>query len=145
MGNEVGFEAVGRIDSTLTTVGIWTKATSEEEIAQRMDRDPSDIRVRSIGQTSLESEAVLDAVDGEASGETNVSLEASAHPSDNPSSTPLPLALDKGIVYYLDNQKIVGILLFNLFNRSSLARQILLEQRGVNELGKCTRLFNIHE
>ena len=51
----------------------------------------------------------------------------------------------KGLVFYLKDGKIVGILLFNLFNRVNLAKEILKERRGVDEISKCVRLFNVEE
>jgi apoptosis-inducing factor 1 len=51
----------------------------------------------------------------------------------------------KGVVFYVKDRRIVGILLFNLFNRVNLAKAVLREGRGVDEISQCVRLFNVEE
>lgn len=51
----------------------------------------------------------------------------------------------KGVVFYVKDRRIVGILLFNLFNRVNLAKAVLQEGRGVDEISQCVRLFNVEE
>lgn len=51
----------------------------------------------------------------------------------------------KGIVFYIRNDKIVGVVLWNVFNRIQTARQILKEDRTYDDLNEVAKLFNIHQ
>lgn len=51
----------------------------------------------------------------------------------------------KGIIFYLRNDIVVGILLWNVFNRMSIARQVLKDQKKYDDLNEVAKLFNIHE
>lgn len=51
----------------------------------------------------------------------------------------------KGIVFYLQNDIVVGVVLWNVFNRMSVARQVLKDRRKYEDLNEVAKLFNIHE
>lgn len=51
---------------------------------------------------------------------------------------------DKGIVFYLKDDIIVGILLWNTFNRLNLARRILNEQKKYDDYNEVAKLFNLY-
>lgn len=51
---------------------------------------------------------------------------------------------DKGVVFYLRNKKIVGILMMNVFNRVRLARQILKDDRVHEDLADVAKWFSIY-
>lgn len=130
MGPEVGYEAVGLIDSTLTTVSVWAKnATSSPATAQL---DPSDVRIQPLGQSTLRSEPLQT---------ESESIESESTETEITPSSPY----EKGVVFYLKDQKLVGVLMFNLFNRSSLARSLLKEGYTVDNINRAIRLMNIHE
>lgn len=44
LGPEVGYEAIGRVDSSLPTVGVWAKASAEDTPRAAMSGDSSNIR-----------------------------------------------------------------------------------------------------
>ena len=158
MGPEVGYEAVGQIDSSLTTVGVWARARPFES-PKGTELDSSDIRVQSIGQTSIstaepkEKESTESLAEAPAqtvsSGPMDIEGEIVRNvpeiKSEPETSAEISPSYGKGVVFYLKDQKIVGILLFNLFNRVNLAKEILKEGRGVNEISRCVRLFNVDE
>jgi len=50
----------------------------------------------------------------------------------------------KGVIFYLKNDKIVGILLWNLFNRIGLARTIINQNKKYDDLNEVAKLFEIH-
>lgn len=142
LGPEVGYEAVGLVDSSLTTVGVWARAHSIES-PQGTELDTSDIRVQTIGQTSISTAepqfSQLNSEGGPAEIESDeIKTEISTSAEISPS-------YGKGVVFYLKERQIVGILLFNLFNRVNLAKEILKEKRSVDEISKCVRLFNVEE
>lgn len=130
MGPDVGYEAVGLIDSSLTTVSVWAKnATASPATAQL---DPSDPRLQSLGQSTIRS--AIDDSDKESTEE----------PPTNTEITPAS-PYEKGVVFYLKDQKLVGVLMFNLFNRSNLARSLLKEGFTVDNINQAVRLMNIHD
>lgn len=51
---------------------------------------------------------------------------------------------DRGVVFYLRDKKIVGILMMNVFNRVRLARQILKDDRLHEDLADVAKWFNIY-
>lgn len=51
----------------------------------------------------------------------------------------------KGIIFYLRDDKVVGIVLWNVFNRMSIARQVLKDERKYDDLNEVAKLFSIHE
>lgn len=51
---------------------------------------------------------------------------------------------EKGIVFYLKNDIIVGVLLWNLFGRLSIARRILNEQKKYEDYNEVAKLFNVY-
>lgn len=50
----------------------------------------------------------------------------------------------KGVVFYLKDDIIVGILLWNLFSRLTIARRILNEQKRYDDFNEVAKLFNIY-
>lgn len=132
LGKEVGYEAVGLVDSSLTTVSVWAKAGPEDQ-PSRAELDPSDVRIQAVGQTAVRSEAP--------------EAESAAHVDDKdttPAAEKIP-QYGKGVVLYLKDQRLVGVLLFNLFNRVALARSLIAEGFGADDINKAVRLINIHD
>ena len=158
MGPEVGYEAVGLVDSSLTTVGVWARARSTEN-PKGTELDSTDIRVQSIGQTSISTsepqnrnlnfDIPENSAETVSAGPPEIESEISALIPEIKIETEIPTELSpsygKGVVFYLKEKKIVGILLFNLFNRVNLAKDILKEGRGVDDVSRCVRLFNVDE
>lgn len=51
----------------------------------------------------------------------------------------------KGVIFYLRDDVVVGIVLWNVFNRMSIARQVLKDESKYDDLNEVAKLFNIHE
>ena len=51
----------------------------------------------------------------------------------------------KGVIFYLRESKIVGVVMWNVFNRMPIARRILKEGKSYDDLTEVAKLFNIHE
>lgn len=51
----------------------------------------------------------------------------------------------KGVIFYMRKDLVVGIVLWNVFNRMSVARQVLKDERKYEDLNEVAKLFNIHE
>lgn len=51
----------------------------------------------------------------------------------------------KGVIFYLQDKKIVGVLLWNVFNRINIARKLIAENKEYDDLNEVAKLFDIHE
>lgn len=144
LGPEIGYEAVGLVDAKLTTVGVWAEAASEDT-PKGADLDPSDIRAQPVGRITSRASAV--AVGGDdkdvafAKARTN-GLDRLKSVIASPVGEK---TYGKGVVFYVDDGRIVGVLMFNLFNRIELARDIIMKRTRVEELESIVDLFNINE
>lgn len=105
LGPKVGYEAIGIIDSSLSTVSVFAKKTEE--------------------QTK----------DGE--GKTTEKATQSKAKKDGDD-------FSKGVVFYLRDDKIVGIVLWNVFNRINTARAVIGEDKKFDDLNEVAKLFDIH-
>jgi len=113
IGPSVGYEAIGIIDSSLNTVGVFAKENPKNTSSVTNETDQN----TSISKQEFES------------------------------SNDKPIAendFNKGVIFYLKNDVVVGIVLWNLFNRMSIARQVLKSDRCYNDFNEVAKLFNIH-
>ncbi|TPX48044.1 hypothetical protein SeLEV6574_g02283 [Synchytrium endobioticum] len=109
LGPEIGYEAVGVIDSSLSTVGVWAKGNDQPRPPENAGEPAS-------------SSSVLP-VDGKPDEEYG-----------------------KGVVFYLSPEKqIVGVLMWNVFGKVPLARQIVKEKKAFAEINEIAGLFNVHD
>uniref|UniRef100_A0A3B4YQV9 Apoptosis inducing factor mitochondria associated 1 n=1 Tax=Seriola lalandi dorsalis TaxID=1841481 RepID=A0A3B4YQV9_SERLL len=51
----------------------------------------------------------------------------------------------KGVIFYLRDKVVVGIILWNVFNRMPIARKIIKDGEEHADLNEVAKLFNIHE
>lgn len=117
IGPSVGYEAIGIVDSSLKTVGVFAKGTPKEtsSLVNEIDQNTS--------TNKKDSNVELKSLNNESTTENGY---------------------NKGVVFYLKNDVIVGIVLWNLFNRMSIARQVLKSDRCYRDLNEVAKLFNIH-
>lgn len=104
LGPELGYEAVGIVDSSLPTVAVYLQDSNES--------------------TKNEEESIE-----EKSSEFVFSEE--------------PKDFKRGVVFYLKDEKVVGMVMWNIFNRISIARQVLKSNIGIDDLREVAKLFNI--
>ncbi|XP_025424278.1 apoptosis-inducing factor 1, mitochondrial isoform X2 [Sipha flava] len=114
IGPSVGYEAIGIVDSSLNTVGVFAKG------------NPKD--------TSLSTNKT----------DENTTINDTDTPAELESKNIFENNYNKGVVFYLKNDVVVGIVLWNLFNRMSIARQVLKSDRCYKDLNEVAKLFNIH-
>uniref|UniRef100_A0A8C1IAS7 Apoptosis-inducing factor 1, mitochondrial-like n=1 Tax=Cyprinus carpio TaxID=7962 RepID=A0A8C1IAS7_CYPCA len=105
LGPDVGYEAIGIVDSSLPTVGVFAKATAKDTPKAATEQSGTGIRSES------ETEAVA----------VTLKAETTAPPP------PVQQKEDygKGVVFYLRDNVVVGIVLWNVFNRMPIARKII--------------------
>ncbi|RXG54966.1 Apoptosis-inducing factor 1, mitochondrial [Armadillidium vulgare] len=123
LGPDVGYEAIGIVDSTLPTVGVFAKAT---------DKDTPKAVVEATGE-SLRSET-----------ESKAKSVSPSVGSSVPHSPQLGENYGKGIVFYLRDNIVVGIVLWNVFNRMPIARKIIKEGKSYDDLNEVAKLFSLH-
>ncbi|XP_047935100.2 apoptosis-inducing factor 1, mitochondrial isoform X2 [Anser cygnoides] len=127
LGPDVGYEAIGLVDSTLPTVGVFAKATAKDTPKSATEQSGTGIR-----------------------SESETEAEASEVPT-SPSASPMPHVpkqgedYGKGVVFYLRDKVVVGIVLWNIFNRMPIARKIIKDGEEHADLNEVAKLFNIHE
>ncbi|XP_016143716.1 apoptosis-inducing factor 1, mitochondrial-like isoform X1 [Sinocyclocheilus grahami] len=125
LGPDVGYEAIGIVDSSLPTVGVFAKATAKDTPKAATEQSGTGIR----------SESETEAVAGALTAETT--------------ATPPPIQQEedygKGVIFYLRDQVVVGIVLWNVFNRMPIARKIIKDGEQHADLNEVAKLFNIHE
>ncbi|KAK2816662.1 hypothetical protein Q7C36_022933 [Tachysurus vachellii] len=124
LGPDVGYEAIGIVDSSLPTVGVFAKATAKDTPKAATEQSGTGIR----------SESETEAVAG--------TLTPAA-------TTPVPPTSQenygKGVIFYLRDKVVVGIVLWNVFNRMPIARKIIKDGEEHADLNEVAKLFNIHE
>ncbi|XP_064422750.1 apoptosis-inducing factor 1, mitochondrial isoform X2 [Latimeria chalumnae] len=127
LGPDVGYEAIGIVDSSLPTLGVFAKASVKDTPKAATEESGTGIRSES------ETEAVASTVSKPAS--VPVALQAPQQGED----------YGKGVVFYLRDQVVVGIVLWNIFNRMPIARKIIKDGEEHADLNEVAKLFNIHE
>ncbi|KAG0356528.1 Apoptosis-inducing factor 1, mitochondrial [Podila minutissima] len=119
LGPHIGYEAVGILDSKLSTVSIWTKKPTVAEGDKEATDAPSD-----------------------------------AATAERATATPLPAEAvkvedkekyNKGLVLYLKDKKIVGLLMWNNFGKVEDARKILGQVYDTEKVEALVKPFGIHE
>ncbi|XP_018085131.1 apoptosis-inducing factor 1, mitochondrial isoform X2 [Xenopus laevis] len=128
LGPEVGYEAIGIVDSALPTVGVFAKATEKDTPKRAAEESGTGIR----SESEVTETGQVDDVKPPAS-----SLDfAPSQQGDN---------YGKGVVFYLRDNVVVGIVLWNIFNRMPIARKIIKDGEQHSDLNEVAKLFNIHE
>ncbi|XP_052412130.1 apoptosis-inducing factor 1, mitochondrial isoform X1 [Carassius gibelio] len=125
LGPDVGYEAIGIVDSSLPTVGVFAKATAKDTPKAATEQSGTGIR----------SESETEAVAGTLKSETTAT----------PPPTQQKEDYGKGVIFYLRDQVVVGIVLWNVFNRMPIARKIIKDGEQHGDLNEVAKLFNIHE
>lgn len=51
----------------------------------------------------------------------------------------------RGVVFYMKNDRVVGILLWNVSDKINVARQVIAEGKTMYDLNQVAKRFEIHE
>lgn len=134
---DVGYEAIGIIDSSLPTVGIFAKAT-EADTPKATTNGVSKKNESSTVQTEIDKKE-----------ETNLQNNTQSSSLENKDTNTVKGTpqhnFDKGVIFYLRDDVVVGIVLWNVFHRMSVARQVLARGTKYDDLNEVAKLFSIHE
>ncbi|KAF9904349.1 Apoptosis-inducing factor 1, mitochondrial, partial [Lobosporangium transversale] len=133
LGPHIGYEAVGILDSKLSTVSIWTKKPTVSDSAAVKEES---------GETK------------ESKTETTTAASEKEGKRERATATPLPAEAvkvedkekyNKGLVLYLKDKKIVGLLMWNNFGKVDDARKILGQVYDTEKVEALVKPFGIHE
>ncbi|XP_070615939.1 apoptosis-inducing factor 1, mitochondrial [Erythrolamprus reginae] len=127
LGPDVGYEAIGIVDSSLPTVGVFAKGTAKD--TPKSATEESGTGIRSESETELEAPE----------------LKVSAASLSTPQAPQQGEDYGKGVVFYLQGKVVVGMVLWNIFNRMPIARKIIKDGEEHSDLNEVAKLFNIHE
>lgn len=127
LGSAVGFEAIGLVDSSLPTVAVFAKQTPA-------DKDAKHLALNESGKEEESQQKLI-----------NSPRVTQINDNDDKDCTPIPESYDKGVLFYMQDDRIVGILLWNVFNRISIARKILSSDETFNDLNEVAKLFDIFD
>ncbi|XP_055709304.1 apoptosis-inducing factor 1, mitochondrial isoform X2 [Phlebotomus papatasi] len=97
LGSNLGYEAIGLVDSSLETVGVFARGDKEN------------------GTTSV--------------------VEGQGDPKED---------CKRGVIFYVRDKRIVGVLLWNLFNRINIARKVINEDVDTSDWNEVAKLFHIY-
>lgn len=118
LGPELGYEGIGLVDASLPTVAVF--ALPDKNIIKSDNlTDENREKVQ-----SLDSNKVLPSVECNEEEDCNY--------------------YGRGVIFYLKDKKVVGILLWNLFNRIGLARTIINQDTKYEDLNEVAKIFEIH-
>jgi len=133
LGPEIGYEAIGLVDAKLPTIGIWA-AASGADTPQAAVKGGSNIRA-GILPSSVAAEAA------EQPGKPADAIDRAAE-------EPAPVTkkgYGKGVVFYMRDNAVVGVVTWNIFNKMPLARKIIRSQKKYRDPNELAKLFKIHE
>ncbi|GFO47582.1 Apoptosis-inducing factor 1, mitochondrial [Plakobranchus ocellatus] len=122
LGPDVGYEAIGIVDSSLRTVAVFAMASEKDTPKAVVEETGEGLRseTEATASPTARSPNKLRSLDSEEYG--------------------------KGIVFYLnDKASVVGILLWNTFNKMPIARQVLRDGARNEDLYEVAKLFDIYD
>lgn len=126
LGPEIGYEAVGLIDSQLSTVSVWAKATPQDTPAAAASSEADSPRAAPAeNATGSGTEAAV-----EAKKQTPSSLQDEK--------------FGKGLVFYVRDQKVVGLVLFNVFGKVQEARDVINGGYTSDKIDGLVKQFDIY-
>ncbi|CEP07392.1 hypothetical protein [Parasitella parasitica] len=123
LGPEIGYEAVGLIDSQLSTVSVWAKATAQDTPAAAAASEAHSPRA-APAETATGS--VTEAV--KAANKTSIQNDK----------------FGKGLVFYVRDKKVVGLVLFNVFGKVQEARNIINGGYTSDKIDGLVKQFDIY-
>lgn len=117
LGPEIGYEGIGLVDSSLPTVGVFALPTKTDRRTDNLTESREKEVEKPLNEKDLpDVKCDIDNAD----------------------------SYGRGVIFYLKEDKIVGILLWNLFNRIGLARTIINQNQIYDDLNEVAKLFEIH-
>lgn len=122
LGPDIGFEAIGIVDSALPTVGVFAKPNESDSLKSV---DATEENVHSETEDKAEVKPV--SLEGQ--------IPRAPYSDDQ---------YGKGVIFYLKENIIVGLVLWNVFAKMPVARKIINESKSYDDLAEVAKLFELH-
>ncbi|XP_076287799.1 apoptosis inducing factor isoform X2 [Lasioglossum baleicum] len=152
LGTEVGYEAVGIVDSSLPTVGVFAKSSDSNSSTPVSNSNGTvqslQKKTLNSAKSSVKSELVTQMEKPNEQEESSTEVDKPECDDSKLTTEEKPKKHDdfeKGVIFYLRDDIVVGIVLWNLFNRMSVARQVLARGTKYDDLNEVAKLFAIHD
>jgi programmed cell death 8 (apoptosis-inducing factor) len=139
LGPNVGYEAIGLIDASLPTVAVFMKTPPSEKNPREEDPEKENVEENKEKKNPEEKEGSTDNTE-----KPELVEKVSAKPN-VVSKEKEDEDFSKGVVFYMRDGHIVGILLWNVFNRINVARRVLMMDKKFDDLNEVAKLFDIYE
>ncbi|XP_053662500.1 apoptosis-inducing factor 1, mitochondrial [Anopheles marshallii] len=141
LGPRISYEAIGLIDSALPTVAVFAKRTAEEmsRAVAAVTGGGNDSEKLQAANANVSVDVKAVSVAGAEQRQVEPAKEQSKGQQEPEDS------FDKGVIFYLREKKVVGLVLWNVFNRMGTARKILDQHTEYDDLNEVAKLFNLHE
>lgn len=130
LGPKIGYEAIGIVDANLPTVGVWAAAT-EQDTPQAAVEEGQNIRAAQNSDS--------------ASPTTKAGSSSSGGGAETEAGLSKTQGYGKGVVFYMRDDRVVGMLLWNVFNKIPIARKIIRGDKQYSNPSELARLFKLHE
>lgn len=125
LGPQVGYEAIGIVDSSLPTMAVFAKSSEADTPKAVVEATGEGVRSESENAATL---------DGAAMAESSV-----LH------SPQKGEEYGKGVIFYTRDDAVVGLVLWNVFNKMPIARRILKEGLKTDDISEVAKLFDLHD
>lgn len=141
LGPRIGYEAIGLVDSSLPTVAVFAKVDPPEVISDTSEK------LQAANATVLPASATTSASTGaQVSVLNHTSIAKAEQKSENDANKAEEKDdFNKGVIFYLRDEKVVGVVLWNIFNRIGTARKIIAQHTHYDDLNEVAKLFNLHD
>ncbi|KFB39483.1 AGAP008044-PA-like protein [Anopheles sinensis] len=138
LGPKISFEAVGLVDSALPTRAVFA-IRSVEDLTRA-------VAGATIGNDSAKLQAAN--ANGEIKSVTPAEGGSKSEGADNNRTQEVSEkeedGFNKGVVFYLRENKVVGVLMWNVFNKLGIARKIVDQCTEWDDLNEVAKLFHLH-
>lgn len=148
LGPDVGYEAVGIVDSSLPTVAVFAKPNAKEGNSESADNSNEVSRLFAIQSTinlmkiiffshyflfskeqksnpeKQQSDIKLEEVSQIVKNIDHRDSEKKENYKDDTKSVESKEDFGKGVIFYLQDDIVVGVVLWNIFNRIRIAKQV---------------------
>ena len=104
LGPEVGYEAIGIVDSSLPTMGVFAKASAQDTPKAVVEATGESVR----SETEMAAELTQSPI-------AESAIPHAPQPGEN---------FGKGVIFYLRDDVVVGMVLWNVFNKMPIARKV---------------------
>ncbi|XP_058124094.1 apoptosis-inducing factor 1, mitochondrial [Anopheles ziemanni] len=137
LGPKISYEAVGLVDSSLPTRAVFA-IRSVEELTRA-------VAAATTGNDSAKLQAAN--ANGDIKSVTPTEGGSESNTAEN-NAQEVPEkeedGFNKGVVFYLRENKVVGVLMWNVFNKLGIARKIVDQCTEWDDLNEVAKLFHLH-